>query len=275
MNEGCVIVDAKNRLIDFNESARAILPRLSEARIGTDSAVVFSDRPKLLDFIRRNTDDSLEILVGEEGLEMLDVVKSLIRGRGDGVVGKTMIINDTSRQYHLALHLEELAARDSLTGLYNRRSFLDLAGHFVDQAECRNDRSISFIMLDIDHFGSASTTTMATWSEIRVLVEIARRCLSRGQILGYRVSFRRRGIRHYAPETSEEGALLLCERILDEIKDEPIIVDEAALTITASLGLAASRPPVALSTEEILRRARSSHVRGREGGPMPCPPIRG
>ena len=72
MREGCVIVDAKDRLIDFNDSAKAILPRLPDALVGIDSAVVFSDRPKLLDFIRGNTDDSLEILVGEgEDLEML------------------------------------------------------------------------------------------------------------------------------------------------------------------------------------------------------------
>ena len=218
MNEGCVIVDAKNRLIDFNESARAILPRLSEARIGTDSAVVFSDRPKLLDFIRGNTDDSLEILVGEgEASKCYDVVKSLIRGRGDGVVGKTIIINDTSRQYHLALHLEELAARDSLTGLYNRRSFLDLAGHFVDQA-VRNDRSISFVMLDIDHFKRVNDDHGHLVGD-RVLVEIARRCLHGVRSSDIVCRFGGEEFVIMLPETSEEGALILCERILDEIKD--------------------------------------------------------
>ena len=49
-------------------------------------------------------------------------------------------------------------------------------------------------------------------------------------------------------------------------KTEPIIVDEATLTMTASLGLAASRPPVALSTEEILRRADQAMYEAKKAG---------
>ncbi len=265
MSEGCIIVDAKDRLIDFNESARAILPRLSEARIGADSAVVFSDRPKLLEFVRGNADDSLEILVGEgESSKCYDIVTSLIRDHGDRVVGKTIVVNDTSRQYRLALHLQELATRDSLTGLYNRRSFLDLAGHFVDQA-ARNDRSISFIMLDIDHFKRVNDDHGHLVGD-RVLAEVARRCLHAVRSSDIVCRFGGEEFVIMLPETAEEGALLLCERILDEIKDKPIIVDDAAFKMTASLGLAVSRSPVALGTEEILRRADQAMYEAKRAG---------
>ncbi|TNY08276.1 GGDEF domain-containing protein, partial [Escherichia coli] len=46
---------------------------------------------------------------------------------------------------------ERLARLDPLTGLYNRRAFLELAqGHF--QAALRGARPMCALMLDVDHF---------------------------------------------------------------------------------------------------------------------------
>ena len=51
--------------------------------------------------------------------------------------------------------LELLATRDPLTGCYNRRAFFDLFEKALDDANI-NDKALSCIMLDIDHFKSFS-----------------------------------------------------------------------------------------------------------------------
>jgi diguanylate cyclase (GGDEF)-like protein len=56
-----------------------------------------------------------------------------------------------SRVLIYAAQLVELATRDGLTTLHNRRSFLDLAQHLTQTAQ-RNTRPCTLLMFDIDHF---------------------------------------------------------------------------------------------------------------------------
>jgi diguanylate cyclase (GGDEF)-like protein len=51
----------------------------------------------------------------------------------------------------LALQLRRIAARDPLTGLYNRRGFRDLAVQTIARAHA-NRQPISLVLCDIDHF---------------------------------------------------------------------------------------------------------------------------
>jgi len=53
--------------------------------------------------------------------------------------------------------LEEIATRDSLTGLYNRRYFNELMKDLVNIAK-RESSNLIFVMLDIDHFKAINDT---------------------------------------------------------------------------------------------------------------------
>ena len=53
--------------------------------------------------------------------------------------------------------VEQLAITDGLTGLYNRRHFLELAGYEFQRAR-RYKRPLSVIMFDIDHFKKVNDT---------------------------------------------------------------------------------------------------------------------
>ena len=65
--------------------------------------------------------------------------------------GRVISVRDISRMRRRELRLAELAAKDDLTGLLNKRSFLvRLAG---DVARCRrHDRDLSLAILDLDGF---------------------------------------------------------------------------------------------------------------------------
>jgi len=64
---------------------------------------------------------------------------------------RTQILEEEKRR------LEQLASHDSLTGLRNRRSFLELAGHEIARTR-RKGGSLCVLMIDIDHFKAVNDT---------------------------------------------------------------------------------------------------------------------
>jgi len=97
-----------------------------------------------------------EILVGEEG-ETVDILE-LVDGRllercsrpqilrGD-IVGRVWSFRDVTVQRRSEASLRQLATRDALTGLHNRRAVLAL----LDAAIAKGDR-LAVAVVDIDHF---------------------------------------------------------------------------------------------------------------------------
>lgn len=76
------------------------------------------------------------------------------RGRavedGDGLVLEGIILEITDRKF-LEQELSELAAHDTLTGLYNRREMNRLLSEEISRAG-RYDRHLALLWIDIDHF---------------------------------------------------------------------------------------------------------------------------
>ena len=97
-----------------------------------------------------------EILVGDEG-ETVDILE-LVDGRvlercsrpqvlrGE-IVGRVWSFRDVTVQRRSEASLRQLATRDALTGLHNRRHVLDLLGGAVARAD-----KLAVAVVDIDHF---------------------------------------------------------------------------------------------------------------------------
>lgn len=136
------------------------------------------------------------------------------------------------------LFAERLAARDSLTDLYNRRSFLELARPLWSNAK-RHERNLSLIMVDIDHFKSINDShghaagDNAIIALTRVLVETVRA----GDVVA------RWGGEEFLvllPETPLAAAVLLAERLRQRIEEVRVPMGGADIGFTVSLGVASS-----------------------------------
>ena len=136
----------------------------------------------------------------------------------------------TSRQ------AEQLARIDPLTGLYNRRAFMELAGPSWSTAE-RGDRQLSLIMLDIDHFKQINDQHGHEVGD-RALAELARQIspLTRlGDILA------RWGGEEFVlmlPETDLAQACILAERMRHSISAVRLPIKHDFIVFTASFGVA-------------------------------------
>ncbi|MCE9579661.1 MAG: GGDEF domain-containing protein [Deltaproteobacteria bacterium] len=159
---------------------------------------------------------------------------------------------------------ERLASIDALTGLTNRRRFVELAERELARAR-RYDAEVALVLIDLDHFklvndqhghvaGDAvlANTAAVLARELRDLDVIARHGGEEFAIL--------------LPQTSAAGAIEVAERARRRLADTVVVVAGADIRITASMGVAAIRGPGATSLDELLRRADAALYRAKEHG---------
>lgn len=141
--------------------------------------------------------------------------------------------------------LQDLAARDFLTGLFNRRHFFARGRQLVDEAR-EMGLPVSVAILDIDHFkrlndrhghdgGDRALTTVAT-----ALSAIA----ERGFNLLARIGGEEFAIIFPGADLAE--AERLCEGIRTAIASAPLVIAGEALPLTTSIGVAPIGPGDAL-----------------------------
>jgi diguanylate cyclase (GGDEF)-like protein len=130
----------------------------------------------------------------------------------------------------------ELAVRDGLTGLYNRRSFNDLLGRAIAREERQSGR-FALMMLDLDHFKKLNDTHghPAGDEALRVASRAIEGNLRRGD-----VAARYGGEEFVAilPGADEEGGVAQAERVRRALAETPVAFEGARMAITASFGVA-------------------------------------
>ncbi|MDH3514364.1 MAG: GGDEF domain-containing protein, partial [Gammaproteobacteria bacterium] len=133
--------------------------------------------------------------------------------------------------------LEDLSARDGLTGLYNRRE-LERRLHEETQRARRYHRSLSVMMLDVDHFkvvndnyghqaGDEVLITVTDLIQLHVRpVDVV--CRYGGEELAV-----------ILPETDAEGAHTVAERIRATVEESITTTPQGDMVrVTVSIGLA-------------------------------------
>lgn len=158
-------------------------------------------------------------------------------GERDGVRMHVGVIRDITERKMAEAELHRLATTDGLTGVLNRRHFMEEAGKAFELAR-RHGRPLAVVMLDADRFKSVNDTYGHAVGD-DVLKALAR-CLSgltrSSDLLG------RLGGEEFAvllPETDAEGARLWCQRALEEVRGLMVPLQQGGvLGFTVSLGLA-------------------------------------
>lgn len=147
---------------------------------------------------------------------------------------------DVTRERAYAAELERLANTDSLTGLFNRRSFFEKAEAKQQRIGTAGHGSNGLLMLDIDHFKQVNDNLGHSAGDF-VLSEFARRCAA---LLRKDNCFARLGGEEFA--LIVEGADLetvtaLAEDIRKSIAEEPFRFEETDIGITVSIGATITR----------------------------------
>jgi diguanylate cyclase (GGDEF)-like protein len=133
-------------------------------------------------------------------------------------------------------NLQRKAITDSLTSLYNRRHFSKVGEDEVQRA-CRYGRSLSAIMLDIDHFKRVNDTFGHTVGD-QILQGVAASC--RKALRGVDVLGRYGGDEFVIllPENDRAAAVQVAERLRKKIAHIRLKTTKGQAKVTASLGVA-------------------------------------
>ncbi len=167
--------------------------------------------------------------------------------------------------------LKEMAIRDELTGLHNRRHFMEQAkGEFQRHRRYRNP--LSMLMMDADHFKTINDTYGHSVGDLALaaLADIGRRQLREVDI------FARIGGEEFAillPETDIQEAAVVAERIRSAVEQSCLRVEKPDHDIEASQGLrftisigAAQTNDTIPDIDTLLKLADRALYAAKEGG---------
>ena len=117
------------------------------------------------------------ILLKHSGQTMVvDMVMQLAASEDGKSQELSVDIRDISERKEAELALMELAHKDELTGLFNRKSFLDLADHSIKRAERFKDK-IAIMFIDLDGFKGVNDSFGHRTGDL-LLKELAMRLIS-------------------------------------------------------------------------------------------------
>ncbi|MEM9164480.1 MAG: sensor domain-containing diguanylate cyclase, partial [Cyanobacteria bacterium P01_F01_bin.4] len=144
--------------------------------------------------------------------------------------------NDISNRKITEDKLRRLAHTDSLTGTYNRRFFLQLAGTALIDCQLKAIPATA-LMLDIDHFKHINDTYGHATGDlaIKFVANISARHLRDSDVLG---RFGGEEFSILLPTTALKGAMVIAERIRKSIEERALHHQGQSIKFTVSIGVA-------------------------------------
>lgn len=189
----------------------------------------------------------------------------VVLGADGGIEDLAVSLESFSSTQLQVAELEELASRDPLTGVSNRRHFDRLAALELDHAR-RMGRAFSLLVLDIDHFKRINDSHGHAAGDLalKAFANVCRDTLREPDILG------RVGGEEFAvalPNTGIDGALVIAERLRAAVEALSVTLpDGTKVGFTVSIGLVSSGPGPAANAGELMQRADEALYVSKRGG---------
>lgn len=262
MRDAVLIVDNKARLLDFNPAAQSLIPELSDSSVGKQIATVFEHYPVLTDALL--SAQSCEItLFGDAEPRYFDLRTFPLNIRRMEL-GRATILADITSQAKLREELRVHAETDVLTGIANRRRFLQA----IDLECARYNRyrnPFSLLLIDIDRFKSVNDLYGHAAGDVilRAVADRLKECLREIDLLA------RYGGEEFSillVETGEDAALQVAEAARLAIALKPFSIDGLVLPITVSVGVATPFLGEKADSESLLKFADVALYRAKAKG---------
>lgn len=279
--DGILVVDGRATVVSHNrrffevwgippEGFRGSRPGSAEG--GPHAPVLEAEAERVADreaFLRRvrelyadhHAEDHCELALRDG--RTIERHTTVIHGADGGYLGRVWFFRDVTPRKRAEEALREMATRDPLTGVSNRRRFFEGARHEFERAR-RHRRSLSMLMLDIDEFklindrhGHAAGDKVlkalcaALQSSLRTIDHVGR---LGGEEFGVLL-----------PEAQLADAARIAERCRQAVVASVAHDGGAELKFTASFGVAWVGGSDA-SAEDCLRRADAALYRAKQRG---------
>ena len=181
----------------------------------------------------------------------------------DKVTGRLWSFRDVTDRKKAEDKLRKMATTDELTGLGNRRYFMEAAEYETARAKRYRD-VFSLLMLDIDHFKRVNDTYghAAGDETLKQLAQVIKNFL-RGVDIPGRLGGEEFGI--LLPNTGKKDAYNVAERLREYIENNPAKTDGCDIYYTVSIGLT-DNPKGEKSVDEMLKEADKALYQAKAAG---------
>lgn len=263
MKEGVIVTDLSNVITDFNPASQSFLPKLSRDWICNN---LFEIMPQFKIYSKNDSMSETKPFIFEnnEGTQFYEIREVPVMAKPSKKIGTAWYMRQITEQYKLMEKLKNYAEKDELTGIWNRRKWIEMAKiEFVRAV--RYKRSISIMLIDIDHF-KVINDTMGHEIGDKVLNSFTNTISSE---LRESDVFGRLGGEEFAiilPETNKEKATVVSKRLLYTISNKVMDFKDKKLTITISAGIAVCENGTVTSLEEFIIKADKALYEAKNSG---------
>ena len=236
------------------------------------------DGLELLPHLKDNELDFIPVLVASHLSETAERVRGLQLGADDYLArpfdpsellararALLRVKQTHDRIRKLQQSLEQLVVSDPLTGLHNRRFLMDRLTQEMQRCD-RHQEPLAFAMLDLDGFKPINDQFGHVVGDkvLRAVGNALSRCVRVSDVAA------RYGGDEFAiilPQTPPEGAMRVCERVLNSISELKLEDDQGAVTkVTASLGLAYYPAEDLMTPEDLISSADGALYGSKRAG---------
>jgi diguanylate cyclase (GGDEF)-like protein len=131
--------------------------------------------------------------------------------------------------------VEEMALRDTLTGLYNRRYFHQILDYELNRAK-RYHQPLSLVFIDLDHFKDINDSFGHSVGD-QFLKQIAQKLQSLFRTTDLVARYAGDEFVAVLPATGTDGAMILARRIQETLGNYQIMVRGRTLQVSVSIGV--------------------------------------
>lgn len=221
--------------------------------------------------IRENVRDRYIYLIMLTSKKETQFTVEAMNAGADDFMSKPYSIEELQVRVRAGKRISELeqelrikATHDSLTGLYNRGTIIDILQKAMARHE-RNAYPVSIIFADLDHF-KRTNDDYGHQAGDAVLREVARRAT---HVLRPYDSFGRYGgeeLLIVLPECGASGALAVAERVRSAIAGQPVATNFGAIPASLSLGVAVADGETSLHFDDLIQLADSALYQAKDNG---------
>ncbi len=236
LEDGVVVLDAFHRVADLNPAAERVLASTVGDAIGRPIDRFLPELGSVIGASSPSRTIDAELRLGKEpAARDFEVTVSPLPGAAGRSTGRLIVLRDVSDRKVAEERLDRLAHYDALTGLPNRKLFMDRLSQAIIRAR-RTPGPVALLFLDVDDFKVVNDSLGHDVGD-SVLKELAARVQScvRAEDTVARLSGDEFTV--ILPDIkSPSDAALAATRILEEIR-RPVSVGGRELYVTASIGI--------------------------------------
>jgi len=247
-NEAVVAFDAEGRITFANPAARDMLGRRSTRQIEglpVNDVCHLVARSESLDLtvllhegVNVEDDDALLRTRGGQQVEVAYSFAPLVAG--DVSEGAVLVLRDVTERRALQEALSHRALHDELTGLPNRRLFLDRLDHALDRSLSSRSRH-GVLFIDLDRFKLVNDSFGHLLGD-QLLIQLSERLLRRASV-GDTVARLSGDEFILLVEDRSDISLIadLAHQLVDDLR-RPYLVDGHTILLTVSIGVTSTSP---------------------------------